>query len=420
VDSQSFVGEKHLTSSRNLGLAISFAMHVFLGTGFVALNTVTAEQADFESLEVQSLEVNTLSADELQAIIALLELDPEVSEEGTNLSVIPVNEKAASATLIGAKSNSDSSPVELPQVTEEKEIPEPEPEPKPEPEPEPERKVGIKSKSLEQLPDLEDNAVEERKIEVEPETDKTEKLEDLGEDKTGIEDQKETDVTKADKPDQSEIVEEDETVFKGEDDTIEAATISKELSELKKLSLEDLEALEQTIPESAKNKTISLGKVLKGFKLDTKNLNLKKLRKKGEISKTGKGQVTEVITKNSALFAKGKSKISRKIKKLGVVQSSNYGQAVYSYIVEQWTLPAQLSPHLELKMRLKIAKDGTLLQYSFVKVSGNRIFDQSLKSVFAKLKTLPPLPDDFDGKLTEIGLKFTPNMENISYKILVE
>jgi hypothetical protein len=262
-------------------------------------------------------------------------------------------------------------------------------------------------------------AVEERKIEVEPETDKTEKLAGLGEDKTDIEDQKETNVTEAE-PDQPEIVEEDETVVKGEDDTVEAATISKELSELKKLSLEDLKALEQTIPESAKNKTISLGKILKGFKLDTKNLNLKKLRKQGEISKTGKGQVAEVITKNSALFAKGKSKIARKIKKLGVVQSSNYGQVVYSYIVEQWTLPAQLSPHLELKVRLIVAKDGTLLQYSFVKVSGNRIFDQSLKSVFAKFKTLPPLPDDFDGKLTEIGLKFTPNMENISYKILVE
>ena len=263
-------------------------------------------------------------------------------------------------------------------------------------------------------------AVEERKIEVEPETDKTEKLADLGEDKTDIEDQKETAVTQADKPDQPEIVEEDETLVKGEGDSREVATISKELSELKKLSLEDLKALEQTIPESAKNKTISLGKVLKGFKLDTKNLNLKKLRKQGEISKTGKGQVAEVITKNSALFAKGKSKIARKIKKLGVVQSRDYGQVVYSYIVEKWTLPAQLSPHLEMKLKLIIAKDGTLLQYSFVKISGNRIFDQSLKSVFAKLKTLPPLPDDFDGKLTEIGLKFTPNMENISYKILVE
>ena len=125
MDSQSFVGEKHLTSSRNLGLAISFAMHVFLVTGFVALNSATAEQADFESLESESVEVNTLSAEELQALIALLELDPEVSEEGTNLPVVPVNEITASATLIGAKSNSESSPVEVPEVAEEKEILEP-------------------------------------------------------------------------------------------------------------------------------------------------------------------------------------------------------------------------------------------------------------------------------------------------------
>ena len=105
MDSQSFVGEKHLTSSRNLGLAISFAMHVFLVSGFVALNSATAEQADFESLESESVEVNTLSAEELKALIALLELDPEVSEEGTNLPVIAVKEITASATLIGAKSN---------------------------------------------------------------------------------------------------------------------------------------------------------------------------------------------------------------------------------------------------------------------------------------------------------------------------
>ena len=88
---------------------------------------------------------------------------------------------------------------------------------------------------------------------------------DLGEDKTDIEDQKETTVTQADKPDQPEIVEEDETLVKGEGDSREVATISKELSELKKLSLEDLKALEQTIPESAKNKTISLGNDIKGI-----------------------------------------------------------------------------------------------------------------------------------------------------------
>ena len=252
------------------------------------------------------------------------------------------------------------------------------------------------------------DAVEERKIEVEPETDKTEKLEDLGEDKTDIEDQKETAVTQADKPDQPEIVEEDETLVKGEGDSREVATISKELSELKKLPLEELKALEKAIPESAKNKTISLAKILKGFTFDTKNLNLKKIRQQGTLSKTGKAQVAEVIAKNSTLFAKGKSKIARKIKKLGVLQRGTYLQIVNNYIQEQWKLPAELSDHLEMKVRLIIAKDGTLLQYSFVKVSGNRIFDQSVKSLFAKLEALPPLPDNFEGKLTEIGLKFTP------------
>jgi hypothetical protein len=61
-----------------------------------------------------------------------------------------------------------------------------------------------------------------------------------------------------------------------------------------------------------------------------------------------------------------------------------------------------------MKVTLLIAKDGTLLQYSLDNVSGNKIFDQSIKSLLSNLKTLPPLPDNFDGKLTEIGLRFRP------------
>ena len=83
MENKSFVGQKSLAFSSNLGLAISFALHVFLGSGFIALNIVTTEQEDFESLEAQSLEVNSLSAEELQALVALLESDPEVSGDGT-------------------------------------------------------------------------------------------------------------------------------------------------------------------------------------------------------------------------------------------------------------------------------------------------------------------------------------------------
>ena len=96
------------------------------------------------------------------------------------------------------------------------------------------------------------------------------------------------------------------------------------------------------------------------------------------------------------------------IKKLGVLQSRVYLKAVYTFISDKWKLPAELARKLETRVRLIIAKDGTLLEYSFVKVSGNKIFDQSVKSLLADLETLPALPKDFDGKVTEIGLKFKP------------
>ncbi len=80
------VGKKSLAFSRNLGLSISFALHVVLGSGFVALNTGLTVEEEFELLETQSIELNSLSGEELEALLALLEADPEVSDS-TNLPV---------------------------------------------------------------------------------------------------------------------------------------------------------------------------------------------------------------------------------------------------------------------------------------------------------------------------------------------
>lgn len=90
------------------------------------------------------------------------------------------------------------------------------------------------------------------------------------------------------------------------------------------------------------------------------------------------------------------------------MQRRTYLQEVYTFISVKWKLPAELAKKLETKVRLIVAKDGTLLEYEFVKVSGNKIFDQSVKSLLADLEKLPALPKDFDGKVTEIGLKFKP------------
>ena len=86
MDNKKSVGKKSLAFSRNLGLTISFVVHVALGSGFVALNTETTEEEEFLLLESQSIELNSLSGEELDALLALLESDPEVSDS-TNLPV---------------------------------------------------------------------------------------------------------------------------------------------------------------------------------------------------------------------------------------------------------------------------------------------------------------------------------------------
>ena len=199
-----------------------------------------------------------------------------------------------------------------------------------------------------------------------------------------------------------------ETSVDSEEVTPEIATISKELNELKNTALDDLKVLETQIPESEKNKATSLANVLKDFKIDIKKLNLNNIRKGSNLSGPKKSQAVEVITNNTSLFSKGRSKLARKVKKLGVLEYNSYLKKVYSHILQQWKLPVELSADLEMKVRLLIAKDGTLLQYALDDVSGNKIFDQSIKSLLSKLKTLPPLPEIFDGKLTEIGLRFRP------------
>ena len=86
MDNKKSVGKRSLAFSRNLGLTISLVIHVVLGSGFVALNTVTTEEEEFKLLETQSIELNSLSGEELEALLALLESDPEVSDS-TNLPV---------------------------------------------------------------------------------------------------------------------------------------------------------------------------------------------------------------------------------------------------------------------------------------------------------------------------------------------
>jgi outer membrane biosynthesis protein TonB len=55
-----------------------------------------------------------------------------------------------------------------------------------------------------------------------------------------------------------------------------------------------------------------------------------------------------------------------------------------------------------------VDRKGTILQYAFVDISGNKIFDQSVRDLLNELEVLLPLPEEFEGSLTEIGIKFKP------------
>ena len=96
MDNKKSVGKRSLAFSRNLGLTISLVLHVILGSGFVVLNTVTTEEEEFKLLETQSIELNSLSGEELEALLALLESDPEVSDS-TNF---PVKSKPDASKLL--------------------------------------------------------------------------------------------------------------------------------------------------------------------------------------------------------------------------------------------------------------------------------------------------------------------------------
>ena len=53
-------------------------------------------------------------------------------------------------------------------------------------------------------------------------------------------------------------------------------------------------------------------------------------------------------------------------------------------------------------------RKGTIPQYAFVDISGNKIFDQSVRDLLNELDKLLPLPEEFEGALTEIGINFKP------------
>ena len=179
-----------------------------------------------------------------------------------------------------------------------------------------------------------------------------------------------------------------------------------DLEDLQNLSLEDLKELEKTLPEGGISGNVNLKDVLS--KLNFGKIDLKKIRKRGKLSKEKTNNAVEVVSKNAALFAAGKSKIRHKIKPMSLFQYREYLMKVDPILRQKWKIPLEISAKLEVRVKLVLDRKGTILQYAFVDISGNKIFDQSVRDLLNELDKLLPLPEEFEGALTEIGINFKP------------
>ena len=179
-----------------------------------------------------------------------------------------------------------------------------------------------------------------------------------------------------------------------------------DLEDLQNLSLEDLKELEKTLPEGGVSGNVNLKDVL--GKLKFGKIDLKKIRKRGKLSKEKTNNAVEVVSKNAALFAAGKSKIRDKIKPMSLFQYREYLMKVDPILRQKWKIPLEISAKLEVRVKLVLDRKGTILQYAFVDISGNKIFDQSVRDLLNELDKLLPLPEEFEGSLTEIGINFKP------------
>jgi len=90
---------------------------------------------------------------------------------------------------------------------------------------------------------------------------------------------------------------------------------------------------------------------------------------------------------------------------------SAYYVSIWSRIKGQWALPQGILPkdNMEAVIHVRILKDGTVVDMSFEKHSGNRYFDESVIKAVKKASPFPPLSGWFKESSIELGIRFHPS-----------
>jgi TonB family protein len=85
-----------------------------------------------------------------------------------------------------------------------------------------------------------------------------------------------------------------------------------------------------------------------------------------------------------------------------------YYSLIWSRIKGKWALPQGILPreNIEAIVQAKILRNGTVVDLSFEKRSGNRYFDESAMKAIKKASPLPPLPDSIRDNNIDVGIRF--------------
>lgn len=87
------------------------------------------------------------------------------------------------------------------------------------------------------------------------------------------------------------------------------------------------------------------------------------------------------------------------------IRLRSYQALIQEKVRNAWTYPPR-SQGLEAVVYLAVDRAGHVEQLRFVRKSGNALFDESLQRAIKQAEPLPPLPDDYAGRLFEADLKF--------------
>jgi TonB family protein len=90
---------------------------------------------------------------------------------------------------------------------------------------------------------------------------------------------------------------------------------------------------------------------------------------------------------------------------------SIYYRMIWTRIKGMWSLPQGILPrgNIEAVIHAQILRDGTIVDVSFERRSGNRFFDESAMRAVKKAGPLPPLPEGVGDSSIEVGIRFHPS-----------